>query len=101
MCPHTGEKWGVCHRERGVSTDRRECAHTQMDSHMCFIRMHTALDCAVCGRACVCVCACVGVRVCGSVNMPVSCALYVRVIDDQAFLSAKLSYNSTKIHSRV
>lgn len=99
-CPHTGEKWGVCHRERGVSTDRRGCVQTQRDRcvpthrwtvNMCFIRMHTALDCAVCGRACVC----------DSVNMPVSCVLYVKVIDDQAFVSAKLSYNSTKIQLRV
>ena len=99
---HTQVRNGVCVTERGACQQIGEGVPTHRGIvNMCFIRMHTALDCAVCGRACVCVCACVGVRVCGSVNMPVSCALYVRVIDDQAFLSAKLSYNSTKIHSRV
>ena len=103
---HTQVRNGVCVTERGACQQIGEGVPTHRGIvNMCFIRMHTALDCAVCGHACVCVCVCgrvcVGVRVCvcvcgracvcDSVNMPVSCALYVRVIDDQAFVSAKLS----------
>ena len=89
---HTQVRSGVCVTERGACQQIGEGVPThRWIVNMCFIRMHTALDCAVCGRACVC----------DSVNMPVSCALYVMVIDDLAIVSAKLSCNSTKIQSRV
>ena len=96
---HTQVRGGVCVTERGARQQTGEgCDHTQGNRcvpiyrwivNTCFIRMHTALDCAECVHLCVCQC-----------YMPMSCVLYVRVMATRLLFQQSCLTIQPRFHRR-